>query len=348
MLKPFTTFILVHSILPFFVMPAWGLDSYEDDDQYGTANVFVIGSESAENEAVQHHTFHETDDADWVVFYALAGTGYAIRTFNIDYDIPTGKFADTYIELYDTDGTTIVKSANFPGVPGHDDRLDWTCDKTGVYYVKIKKAPQALFVNEAGYDLVIFYTDIFYLPDYLTGTVKSSSGQPVSHAMIQASGSEMNGTTLSTTYGSFILSLKGGTYTIFVSAEGYLPKIISSVSVPGNSLTISLSPANTPPAAAADNFTVTKGGSVAGNVLLNDSDADGDPLQAVLDRNVSLGTLSFKSDGSFTYNHNGENFPADSFTYHVNDGSTNSNTVTVTIRVDLSRTVVAPVLLLLK
>jgi hypothetical protein len=36
-------------------------------------------------------------------------------------------------------------------------------------------------------------------------------------------------------------------------------------------------------------------------VLVNDNDPDGDPLTAVLDSDVSHGTLTLNSDGSFDY-----------------------------------------------
>jgi hypothetical protein len=75
--------------------------------------------------------------------------------------------------------------------------------------------------------------------------------------------------------------------------------------------------------------------STADGVLANDFDIDEDPLTAVLDSGPSNATsFTLNPDGSFTYtpvaNFNG----VDSFTYHANDGSEDSNIVTVTIRVD--------------
>ena len=69
-------------------------------------------------------------------------------------------------------------------------------------------------------------------------------------------------------------------------------------------------------------------------VLGNDTDADNDPLTAVLASGPSRGTLIFSGDGSFTYT------PlvsltgfTDTFTYRANDGTINSNLATVTIDV---------------
>ncbi len=71
-------------------------------------------------------------------------------------------------------------------------------------------------------------------------------------------------------------------------------------------------------------------------VLVNDSDAQGDPLTAFLAPNggPANGTLSLNPDGSFTYTPNVGFHGADSFTYVANDGFSDSNIATVTLAVD--------------
>ena len=49
---------------------------------------------------------------------------------------------------------------------------------------------------------------------------------------------------------------------------------------------------------------------------------------------VTHGALTLNSDGSFTYTPDQDFFGSDSFTYHANDGSSNSNIATVTITVN--------------
>lgn len=72
---------------------------------------------------------------------------------------------------------------------------------------------------------------------------------------------------------------------------------------------------------------------MAGGVLSNDIDADGNALRAILVTPPSHGTLTLNADGSFVYfpisNYNGP----DSFAYRANDGLTDSNPVTVDITV---------------
>jgi DNA-binding beta-propeller fold protein YncE len=68
-------------------------------------------------------------------------------------------------------------------------------------------------------------------------------------------------------------------------------------------------------------------------VLGNDSDPDGDALTAVLDTDVSHGVLSLSLDGSFVYVPNAGYVGGDSFTYHANDGTADSDVATVSIDV---------------
>ena len=68
-------------------------------------------------------------------------------------------------------------------------------------------------------------------------------------------------------------------------------------------------------------------------VLVNDGDAGGDVLTAVLDTNTAHGSLTFNADGSFSYTPDSAFIGEDTFTYHANDGAANTSTVSVTIRV---------------
>lgn len=101
-------------------------------------------------------------------------------------------------------------------------------------------------------------------------------------------------------------------------------------------VTVTVNPVNHAPIAVADTFTVAEGGTLTGagaNVLTNDSDPDGNPLTAILVTGPANGTLTLNANGQFTYIHNGSETTTDSFTYKVNDGSVDGNTVTVTINV---------------
>ncbi len=71
----------------------------------------------------------------------------------------------------------------------------------------------------------------------------------------------------------------------------------------------------------------------APGVLNGDTDADGDGLTAVLDSTTSNGSLTLNGDGSFDYTPDPNFCGSDSFTYHANDGTDDSNIANVTIDV---------------
>jgi hypothetical protein len=97
---------------------------------------------------------------------------------------------------------------------------------------------------------------------------------------------------------------------------------------------------NTAPTAAGDAYVVSEDGTLAKNaaqgVLSNDSDADSDPISAVLDAGPTHGTLTggLATDGSFTYTPDPDFNGSDSFTYHASDGTASSSVVTVDITVN--------------
>jgi VCBS repeat-containing protein len=92
-----------------------------------------------------------------------------------------------------------------------------------------------------------------------------------------------------------------------------------------------------PPVAVNDTYMTNEDTALnvaASGVLGNDSDADGDPLTAVLVTNVTTGSLTFNTNGSFNYTPPANWSGVATFTYRANDGLFNSNTATVTITVN--------------
>ena len=91
------------------------------------------------------------------------------------------------------------------------------------------------------------------------------------------------------------------------------------------------------PVASSDSFTVNAGNSLnitaANGVLKNDSDSDGDPISSVIVSSTTHGSLSLRSDGSFTYVPVAGFSGSDSFTYAATDGVHASALVTASILV---------------
>jgi VCBS repeat-containing protein len=75
-------------------------------------------------------------------------------------------------------------------------------------------------------------------------------------------------------------------------------------------------------------------GDGSGGILLNDSDAETDPLTIIVVSNPAHGTLSMNVDGSFTYTPDANYHGPDSFTYKLSDGTSESNVATVSLTVN--------------
>jgi VCBS repeat-containing protein len=91
-----------------------------------------------------------------------------------------------------------------------------------------------------------------------------------------------------------------------------------------------------PPVAANDSYTTAENTALAitaPGVLGNDTDPNNAPLTAVLAAGPAHGTLTLKSDGSFTYTPAANYYGTDSFTYKASDGPFQSNVATVALTV---------------
>jgi hypothetical protein len=106
--------------------------------------------------------------------------------------------------------------------------------------------------------------------------------------------------------------------------------------IPSNTVTVTIHVTNTAPVAKDDAYTATTGVTLnvpAAGVLKNDTDADGDHLQAVLVDGGGSGSLTLQSNGSFSFKSGGSYVGPRTFTYRVSDGVTTSSIATVTINV---------------
>jgi len=104
-------------------------------------------------------------------------------------------------------------------------------------------------------------------------------------------------------------------------------------------VTINISNINDAPVAFNDSYYMLEDSifnNLSVGVLDNDIDVDNlsTDLTAELVENVSNGTISFNSNGSFIYEPNDNSTGIDSFTYHVSDGMYFSNNATAAITVD--------------
>ncbi len=94
--------------------------------------------------------------------------------------------------------------------------------------------------------------------------------------------------------------------------------------------------ANTVPVAVPDSYSLNQGDVLvvaAPGLLLNDTDADGDRLAAVLETDVQHGELKLNWKGSFVYTPHNDYSGSDSFSYRATDGISNSAPVVVSLNV---------------
>ncbi|MEW8028243.1 MAG: DUF1800 family protein [Candidatus Thiodiazotropha sp.] len=90
---------------------------------------------------------------------------------------------------------------------------------------------------------------------------------------------------------------------------------------------------NQPPVAVDDQATVTRGGAVSLDLLVNDSDAENEPLRIETLDDPRHGVVTLEADGTVTYRHDGSNTTADSFSYIISDGNTLSPNANVSITI---------------
>jgi hypothetical protein len=121
-------------------------DSYEPDGIFTGASAYA---------GIQHHTFNATNDVDWVSFTVPvpdvdAGVKYILQTLNL------GPGMDTKLELYGTDGTTLLAS-NDDFVETLASRIEWKPSAAGTYYVKMLPHDSDINTQYCGafYDLSI-------------------------------------------------------------------------------------------------------------------------------------------------------------------------------------------------
>lgn len=91
------------------------------------------------------------------------------------------------------------------------------------------------------------------------------------------------------------------------------------------------------PVGVDDSYMLDEDGALtvpAAGVLGNDSDPQNNPLTALLDTNVTHGTLTLNADGSLSYTPDNNYYGTDSFTYKATDGTNLSGAVTVVLTIN--------------
>ena len=196
-------------------------DTYEPDNSYGEAQVVIVDPIVPS----QQHTFHQYFDEDWLKFHCVQGGNYRI------FATPSSGNSDKVIELYNTDGTSLLARSNNFG-PGEGEVLGWKCPEEGYYFVRFTNN-SAYFGTDISYTVSLeqWYPIIIKFNGFIQGKV-TSNGVGLGGVKLEAGA----GVGLSQVDGSYILSLWEGPVTVSIRKDGYYPKV-RSVTVVANQTT---------------------------------------------------------------------------------------------------------------
>ena len=119
------------------------VDAYEDDDLVSNAqSINTLG-------IAQHRNFHDSGDEDWAEFDVKGNVPYTITTSLV------GASANTWLYLYEPDGTTeITNNDDCPG-GGQESCIYWTAPTTDTYFIRVLQSGGAGDCSGYEYDLTV-------------------------------------------------------------------------------------------------------------------------------------------------------------------------------------------------
>ncbi len=248
----------------------------------------------------------------------LVGSPPEFGIFNLS---SNGSF--TYIPQTDYVGSVYFTYRAYDGMD-YSDPVQVTIEVTSV-----NTAPVALADS---YIVLMDTTLVVSIADGVLANDSDAEGDPLIAEVLGTP--VVNGTLSLFSDGSFTYDPNDGyfgtvyfTYRAFDGLEYSNPVLV----------TITVKESNLAPIAQADSYYVAAGGTLAvivgEGVLANDSDPDGDPLEAQLEEGVGHGLLTLRADGSFTYVPELGFEGLDYFRYRAFDGLTSSDIVLVAITV---------------
>ena len=103
------------------IRPARALAESSDDDT-------PSGAIRIDNDTPYHGEIDPAEDVDYYSFLAYNG---------VTYNLQTSGYTDTFMELYSTDGVTLLLADDDEG-EGYNAYIEWRCRQSGIYYIKIR------------------------------------------------------------------------------------------------------------------------------------------------------------------------------------------------------------------
>jgi len=126
----------------------------------------------------------------------------------------------------------------------------------------------------------------------------------------------------------------------FAGQDTFTYTISDGTSTATATVVVTVTSVNDPPVAVDDAYTTTRNTvlnvQTAEGVLVNDSDPEGQQMNARIVIQPTTGSVVFQTQGAFSYTPPDGFTGTASFTYRVNDGTSDSNVATVTITINAS------------
>ena len=262
-------------------------------------------------------------------------------SFNIA-DLEGGLFFTTStVTAYDANGNAL-QSITLSAAPGQTEfvaasqRVSFSA--TGIAEIRFDLAGgDGVGVNELQYKLqlndppnAVDDSNTVHHGDTVTGNVLTNDSDPDGDSLTAS---------LATTpaHGSVSVS-SNGAYSYTANA-GYVGNDTFTYTInDGNggtdTATVHITVTNNPPDAVNDAETTNEDTAVSSSVTANDSEPDGDPVTYSLVSNPVHGSVSFNSDGTYTYTPAPDFNGSDSFNYRITDNAGAFDVATVNITVN--------------
>ncbi len=338
-------------------------------DQKGSNPTDPVNELNATGMFIDLHSYQRLVLWPWGYTFSTAPNDASLRVMSYKFAYYNGHTPQKSTELYPTTGSTDDWSYGELGVPGFcfevGDTFHQSCSvfendinpnnqQALLRAIKIARRPYRLTYGPEttnlslqtnpvlpGQNLLVNYTadDTLYssyaggIPSQTIDSIRYSFDKP---SWISGSGAKTivlrtSVPKYTATFAASTTGLTPGQHTLFVEAlDG------GGNWGPPTAIFFTITSDGEPPVAVADAYATDEDVELvvatAEGVLANDTDDS--PITAVLDTDVTSGTLALAADGSFSYMPDSGFFGEDSFTYKAFDGVLYSEAATVTITVN--------------
>jgi hypothetical protein len=154
-------------------------------------------------------------------FLALAGNIYLIEASNL------GPDNNVVIEVFDTDGTTLLTRKDDDTNARADESLYWRCVEEGLYFARIRPADPGIAGEKTDYRLEV-YRPVADLIGFISGTIKNQAQEPVEGVTIKT---DLGASGVSKSGAYFMVHRAGNNIKMTMKANGYQEKNIPGIAV---------------------------------------------------------------------------------------------------------------------